>query len=361
MADPPLGMRPSGLQVAFRGTLRVPQGARGRKSPLEYQLTKPVVGIRVVSMLPASPRHTRLPRWTAGSRARYWVGVDGGGTQTRLRLADATGRTLAEGRAGPSALGQGADQAWRHIHQALTQAAHTAGLPEAPDWADCAMGAGLSGAGVPAQAQAFLARTPLALTLTLDTDGHTGVLGAHAAQAGALVIAGTGSVAEALGADGQRRTVGGWGWLNGDEGSGAWLGKAAVRHAQRALDGRDPTGPLARAVWDLTSDRPDALLAWALAAQQQRFASLAPLVFEHEHEDPAAQALLADAVQELAALARAVDPSERLPIAWSGSIADRLAPRLPPALRVRSVAPQGDAMAGALLMVQHTLLNEMPA
>ena len=103
------------------------------------------------------------------------------------------------------------------------------------------------------------------------------------------------------------------------------------------------------------------LLAWALAAQQQRFASLAPLVFEHEHEDPAAQALLADAVQELAALARAVDPSGRLPIAWSGSIADRLASRLPPALRARSVAPQGDAMAGALLMVQHTLLNEMPA
>ena len=41
--------------------------------------------------------------------------------------------------------------------------------------------------------------------------------------------------------------------------------------------------------------------------------------------------------------------------------ADRLAPRLPPALRARSVAPQGDAMSGALLMVQHCLLNEMPA
>jgi glucosamine kinase len=201
----------------------------------------------------------------------------------------------------------------------------------------------------------------LALNVALDSDGHTGVLGAHGARPGALVIAGTGSVAEALWADGQRRTVGGWGWLNGDEGSGAWLGKAAVRHAQRALDGRDPTGPLARAVWDLTSDRADALLDWALAAQQQRFASLAPLVFEHESEDPAAQRLLADAVQELATLARAVDPSERLPIAWSGSIADRLAPRLPPALRARSVAPQGDAMSGALLMVQHCLLNEMPA
>jgi glucosamine kinase len=312
-------------------------------------------------MLPAAPRHTRLPRWTATGRARYWLGVDGGGTQTRLRLAEATGRVLAEGRAGPSALGQGAEQAWRHIQEALAEAAHGAGLPEAPDWADCAMGAGLSGAGVPAQAQAFLARAPLALTLTLDTDGHAGVLGAHGAQPGALVIAGTGSVAEALDAEGQRRTVGGWGWLNGDEGSGAWLGKAAVRHAQRALDGRDRTGPLARAVWDVTSGRPDALLDWALEAQQRRFASLAPLVFAHEHEDPAAQALLADAVQELAVLAGAVDPSGQLPIAWSGSIADRLAPRLPPALRVRSVAPQGDAMAGALLMVQHTLLNEMPA
>jgi glucosamine kinase len=311
-----------------------------------------------------------MPRWTprhhhrpvsGGPRARFWVGVDGGGTTTRLRLADATGRVLGEGRAGPSALGQGAAQAWQHLANALHDAARQAGLEQAPDWRDCALGLGLSGAASPALAQAFLAARPAEMPLALDTDGRAGVLGAHAARPGALVIAGTGSVADALDADGRWHSVGGWGWLNGDEGSGAWLGKGAMRHAQRAHDGRDRPGALARAVWALAGDTPDALLAWSLGAQQQRYASLAPLVFEHEADDPAAAALLAQALDELAALADAVDPSATLPLAMSGSIADRLAPRLPPRLRARCVSPQGDAMEGALRMVQHLMLNDAPA
>ncbi|MCZ8233877.1 MAG: ATPase [Inhella sp.] len=311
-------------------------------------------------MPPWTVRHHHRPP-TGAARVRFWVGVDGGGTTTRLRLSDAQGRRLGEGRAGPSALGQGAHQAWQHVGEALHEAARDAGLERAPDWADCALGLGLSGAASAPLAQAFLVARPAELAIALDTDGRAGVLGAHGARPGALVVAGTGSVAEALDADGGWRCVGGWGWLNGDEGSGAWLGKAAMRHAQRARDGRDRPGALARAVWALAGDAPEALLAWSLAAQQQRFASLAPLVFEHEADDPVAAALLAQAADELAALALAVDPSAALPLAMSGSIADRLAPRLPSRLRARCVSPQGDAMDGALRMVQHLLLNEARA
>lgn len=294
--------------------------------------------------------------------ARWRLAVDGGGTNTRLRLHDLDGRRLSEGRAGPSALGQGAESAWAAIAAALADAAQAAGLPT-PAWSDCELGLGLSGANSPPLRDAFLAAAPACARLVLANDSDTALLGAHGGRPGVLLIAGTGSIAEVLRADGSRAQAGGWGWLNGDEGSGAWLGLAAMRHAQRAFDGREPAGPLALQIWALArsetgkADGAEALLAWCAAAGQQRYATLAPLVFEREADDASAARLIAQAIAELEQLARALDPEGQLPLALCGSIAERLAPRLADeALRRRIVSPEGDAMDGALLL----LLNRPP-
>jgi glucosamine kinase len=276
---------------------------------------------------------------------RWWVGIDGGGTSTRAVVADASGRILGRGEAGASALGQGAEQAWRHIAGAMARA-------EVPGLAlqDCAVGLGLSGTGVPAQVQAFVAADPGVARFTLVTDGLVALLGAHAGQPGALMISGTGSVAEALLADGSRRMVGGWGWQIGDEGSGAWLGQQAMKLAQAAFDSRAAVGPLVQSVWRQVGTTREQLLAFCAQAGQGGYASLAPMVFEHEGDDPAAAALLAEAARALDALAVALHPT--LPLALAGSIAQRLAPRLSPALQSRRVEPQGDAAAGALWLIQ---------
>lgn len=303
--------------------------------------------------LPFQALHWQAPEGGPQS-PRYQVGADGGGTHTRLRLYDANGHMLGQGDAGPSALGQGVEQAWLHLGQALHRAATQAGLPEL-GWSQCAVGLGLSGAGVVAQAQAFLAAAPRCQGLALDSDGITGVLGAHGGRPGAVIVAGTGSVGMSIDADGRRKAVGGWGWQYGDEGSGAWLGRGALRHAQRALDGREPGGRLAQAVWELAGSSTESLLAWSLGAQQQRLASLAPLVFEHEAHDETAARLVSAAVRELELLAAALDPEGRLPVALSGSVAQRLAPRLCAPLQARCVPPQGDAIDGALLLLQRAL------
>lgn len=285
--------------------------------------------------------------------ARWRIGVDGGGTNTRLRLCDAAGKPLAEGRAGPSALGQGAAPAWAALGAALADAAAAAGLPT-PPWPECALGLGLSGAGSAQWVAGFLALDPGCAQIRLDSDGFAALLGAHAGRPGALLIAGTGSVAEAWLADGSRRQVGGWGWKNGDEGSGAWLGLAALRELQRVLDGRAAAGPLSQAVLaqvrsQQTGEPVPALLAWNAAAGQQQVASLAPLVFAHEADDAVAARLLAQAVAELEQLAQAVHPS--LPLVLAGSVAERLAPRFSAATRARLVHPAGDAAQGALYLL----------
>lgn len=281
----------------------------------------------------------------AGRPVRHWVGIDGGGTSTRALVADAEGRIVGRGEAGASALGQGAGQAWRHIAEAIA----AAGVPGLR-LADCALGLGLSGTGVPAQLQAFLDADPGVARLTVVTDGLVALLGAHGGEAGALLISGTGSVAEALLPDGSRRMVGGWGWQIGDEGSGAWLGQQAMKLAQAAFDGRAPDGALAQAVRGVAGASREALLSYCAQAGQAGYARLAPLVFEHAVDDPAAAALLDQAAFALDTLAAAVHPT--LPLALAGSIAQRLLPRLNPAVQARRVEPRGEPVAGALWLIQ---------
>jgi len=299
-----------------------------------------------------SPLHALLP--VDAAALRFFVGVDGGGTGTRLKLAGRDGRVLALAEAGPSALGQGPEQAWRHIQQAVRQAALDAGLaPLEP--ARCAIGLGLSGVSVTAQAQAFMAQQPGYAALALDGDGFTTVLGAHGGQPGAVVAAGTGTVGEALRRDGSRAMSSGWGWVTGDEGSGAWLGLQAMRHAQQALDGRATAGALAAAVCSVAGQDRRTVLAWCAAAGQHGFASLARLVFDSAATDAVAGALLAQAVLELERLALALDPEATLPLALAGSVALRLAPNFSPDLQARLVPAQGDSADGALFLIRRSL------
>lgn len=314
----------------------------------------PPVSPPLASILgPAAPAASPAP--PASGAPRWWLGVDGGGTHTRLRLADARGRVWADGLGGPSALGQGAWQAWREIGVALADAAAKAGLPT-PAWADCALATGLSGAGVAAAAQAFRAADPGCAVLVLASDGEAALQAAFDGGPGLLLIAGTGSVCELRHVDGRRRSVGGWGWRHGDEGSGAWLGRQALMHTMRAHDGREAPAALAAAVSAHAGRGAEALQAFGDNAGQAAFAALAPLVFTAACSgDPAAEALLVRAAAELEALLQAADPQGQLPIVLSGSVAERLAPRLRDDTRARCRPAASDAPAGALLWLRAAL------
>jgi glucosamine kinase len=282
---------------------------------------------------------------------RFVLGVDGGGTGTRVRVWTSGGSLIGHGEAGPSALAQGVAQAWTHIGEAVARAFHAAGLP-VPAPRHCVLGLGLAGAVAPHLAAAFFRAAPEYALIVLETDSRTALMGAHEGRPGAIIAVGTGTVGEALHADGHRVAVSGWGFPVGDEGSGAWMGLRAMQIAHRALDGRAPAGALAQAVWRRTSDRRDTLLEWASRAGQNDYAQLAPLVFDCAGTDAAAAALLRDTAQEIEDMALALDPALSLPIALLGSIGQRMVDRLPAPLRARLVAPAGDAVDGAHRLVR---------
>jgi glucosamine kinase len=281
----------------------------------------------------------------------YLIGIDGGGSGTRALLQRPDGETVATATAGPSALGQGVAQAWDNILAATRRAFASAGLPP-PRLSRCALVAGLSGASHAPWRDAFLACDPGFARLDAETDSFTMLMGAHGAAPGAILIAGTGSIAEALRPDGSRATVGGWGFRVDDEGSGGWLGLQAVRHGLAAFDGRINAGPLARRVWMQCGDEREALQAWCQASGQFEYAQLARAVFECEASDPAAARLLQEATAALEELALAIDPRGRLPLAVAGSIGERLVPRMRPAIRSRIVPARAGAAEGALMLAR---------
>jgi glucosamine kinase len=283
----------------------------------------------------------------------YLIGVDGGGTGTRVRIARfAPGGCveLAQGASGPSGLGLGIARAWASVQDAVVQAFATAGIGM-PSLDRLAIGLGLAGVHNRQWAQEFDDANPGYAALRLETDAFTTLLGAHGGNPGAIVAIGTGSVGEVLLPDGTRREVGGWGFPAGDEASGGWIGLAAINHIEQVLDGRRVHSAFAAAVVNACGGNRAAIQVWLGHATQTTYAALAPLVLRHA-DDPAARAILTRAGEEAAAIARALDPDGGLPLALCGGLGSALRDWLPPALAARARAPEGDSARGALRMIE---------
>jgi len=131
------------------------------------------------------------------------------------------------------------------------------------------------------------------------------ILAAAGVEHGIALIAGTGSVAWARTPDGRTARAGGWGYLLGDEGSGYWVGRAAVRHALRLADeGRQPDRLAQQLAADCGLQSPGELLDHFYATPERRYwAGHSRLVFvQAAVNDPAAVGIVdraADALAEL--------------------------------------------------------------
>jgi N-acetylglucosamine kinase-like BadF-type ATPase len=144
---------------------------------------------------------------------------------------------------------------------------------------------------------------------------------------GVAVVAGTGSMAFARGADGRTARSGGWGPLLGDEGSGYAIALAGLRAAARSADGRAQVTPLTDrllAAYGLT--RPQELIGVVYrGGDRAALAALAPVVLEAAAAgDPTAEHIVHDAAGELAsataAAARQLTLGGAFPVALAGGL-----------------------------------------
>ncbi|WP_027351796.1 BadF/BadG/BcrA/BcrD ATPase family protein [Halotalea alkalilenta] len=277
---------------------------------------------------------------------RVVIGIDGGGSGTRLLARDRSGRTVSlEG--GPSGLSLGIERAWATLEGLIEQAHRALGVEL--DFGRVSLCLGLAGVNQPQWRAQLLALVPEATRVRLESDAYTTLIGAHRGSAGAIIALGTGSVGEALLSDGRRIEVGGYGFPSGDDASGAWFGLRATLHLQRVLDRRAASDDFSRALAErLGVDRRQALIEWLTKADQTAYAELAPVVLAHP-EHPMVSALIIEAEQELQRMLDALCGSEpTLPVALCGGFAKALSEHLAPELRARFSSPQESAVAGAL-------------
>jgi len=279
--------------------------------------------------------------------ADLFLGVDGGGTRCRARLADRSGHILGEGTAGPANIRLGLDDSFTEVLRAARQCLGEAGLGfEAIARIFACLA--LAGAGEARERDAAQSRNlPFRRTM-ITSDAHAACIGAHGGQDGGVIVIGTGSVGWAI-IGGRHQRVGGWGLPLSDEGSAAWIGREALRMALPAFDGRiEPTALLNRLLDEFASD-PYAIVRWADVARPAEFGRFAPLVVEHARQDDAvAVDLMERAAYHIDTLAARLVALGTERIALAGGLAAHLESWLASKTRQYLVSPQGDALTGAL-------------
>jgi len=249
-----------------------------------------------------------------------FLGIDGGGSKTTFLLEDNEGHELARFDTGPSNwISVGPDRARESISQGILS------LPSIPD----IVCGGFAGAGRPEGVEFYhkcLASLLPHARLFVEIDAHIAYMGAIGSKPGVLLIAGTGSIAIARKSGGTMIRAGGWGPTFGDEGSGFWIGRAAVRTALRAHD----TGEFPIFVSEIAqglglsriTDAPGAWKDGVLTVTS--VASLAPRIISQFPSEPADQ-ILTEAATELRNVAEAARRRAELPQtcvrAVSGSVA----------------------------------------
>jgi len=292
---------------------------------------------------------------------KYFAGIDGGQSATVAVVADETGRALAHGSGGAAdEIGEprSSTRLRDALETAIAQALRTAGLPA--DTRFESIVAGVSGY----EGRIYGASPQLPTkNLTLLHDAPVAHAGAFAGEPGIVVIAGTGSVAYGTDDRGNAVTVGGWGFLFGDEGGAFWLAAQAMAAAMRAQDAEKEDRLAARA---LRYFREESLrkIARAFYANEISRAALAGFAREvldaAEQNDEDAVRLLQSAAAALTALARrAHDRLEgrETRVAFTGGLLRSTALKNEVRRAMRALAPactiaepRYDAATGALLL-----------
>ncbi len=250
------------------------------------------------------------------------VGIDAGGTRTVCLVADRSGRVVSEAR-GPGANLQSAGEleVEKVLHDVIGRA--IGALP--PPQVICLGMAGVDRPGDAETVRAILQRIGSRATILVVNDALIALEAGAPGAPGTVVIAGTGSIAYGRDANGRAARAGGWGYVLGDEGSGYWLGRLALRAVVRASDRRGaPTALTDLVLAHYGVEHPDALVRqiYQGGTRPSAIAALARLVGQAaDAGDAIAQQLVLMAARELASAATSVACRlgiERAPVVLAG-------------------------------------------
>lgn len=161
--------------------------------------------------------------------------------------------------------------------------------------------------------------------LRIAHDSVSSYLACLGTELGVSTAAGTGAVTLGVG-DNSIARVDGWGNILGDDGSGFWLGRSALKAALRAHDGRGPMTSLVEFMADFPNPESIYLELQSDDNRVSRIAGYARRLFEHVSKDSIASQIALEAADELAlSVASAAKRTgllekQAFKVSWSGAV-----------------------------------------
>ncbi len=170
---------------------------------------------------------------------KYFAGIDGGGTSTLAEIRFTESEQVIRLRNGSLNFNGGSSKEIReNLESLLEEIVQKAGPAENCQYL-CLGAAGISNRAALDGIKNILENSPFQRKFQILNDCETAFYGALNGEAGAVLIAGTGSVCYGEKKNGEILRCGGCGYLLDDGGSGYWIGREILRSAAEYYDGRN--------------------------------------------------------------------------------------------------------------------------
>lgn len=282
-------------------------------------------------------------------------GIDGGGTKCRAIALSDKGALLGEAETGAANVMTNFAGAVENITKACAMALAQAGLQESLLNEGRAF-IGVAGANVGTRGSELQDALPFRQSI-VESDARIALQGAVGDTDGVVAIIGTGSVFIAKSGD-TIRTAGGWGFVVGDLGSGARLGRQLLEEALLAHDHVRATTPITAHVLNDFRNNPQTIVEYAHSASPGDFGRFAPLVLDFaERDDPTAKRIMADAVRDVEEALAAIVDENTTRLCLLGGLGRRYRDLLSQRFVRLLAEPQGSAVDGAVALARTHFLR----
>lgn len=303
---------------------------------------------------------------------QYVVGMDGGGTKTKIEVRSLDNQVIAHANFSAMNLNgekrETVEKTFRDFFAYIdTLPGGLGGMA-----ALCIGSAGISNPVAAETLTDHVRRSGYTGRLQLVGDQEIALYGALGEPCGIILIAGTGSICYGRNAAGQSARSGGWGYLIDDGGSGYAIGRDILSAVVQAQDGRIPPTVLTELVYQTLNLKDiQSLIRFVYhpATGKQDISSLAVLLGDAlAQEDAAALHIAERAARDLSSLVSPVAKKLSLQagkLAFLGSvltqnqtIAAAVQSRCMAALpELTLISPKDDAAAGAAQMALHMAVS----
>lgn len=259
---------------------------------------------------------------------KYLIGIDGGGTNSRLLASGLNGEVLGYcvGKS-TNVESNSVECVMANLKEIVEQFL----VESCCSLQDC-QGVCLGTAGVDTEkslleVNEIVKQLHFPCRTLVVNDAEVALAAETKGKPGALLISGTGSIGYAINRTGETCRVGGYGYLLGDEGSAYWVSRKAIQYILHAFDqtGRKPE--MFARVCDVLGIREiDQLVDFVYQSNKAEVAKLALSVVQaFEDGDPIAERIMRSAAANLSTMAislgrRLKMKDERFPLVFSGSM-----------------------------------------